>query len=427
MAKYIRYSDAFLARVREEANLPAMVNREVPLKRSGSQFTACCPFHNEKTASFTVSTEKNTFRCYGCGAKGDAIDWMVRRHHMSFPEAVAYVADSCGIALPEPDLQGSVDEEAQRRRLAGQYQALKEAARLYSSGLDRSPAGRKYLFETRHLTDATVATFGLGVVATGVIDLMSSRISLQVLESSGLAVARDSGGHFDRFRNRVMIPIHNEQGTLIGFAGRSLIAKPDRAPKYLNSPETELFHKGRELYALDLAKAAIRRTNTAIVVEGYFDVISLYQAGEQRAVAPMGTAFTNHQARRLLVHADELIFAFDGDKAGRKAALRAAAVVLEELKDGKSAKFLFLPDGSDPDNFIRESGLDQWQLALQGACPMSRLLNDYVKHGLDLTLPETQVKAAEKAKAILARIKQAEMFKRAMTLNFEHTIGVPLH
>jgi DNA primase len=224
-----------------------------------------------------------------------------------------------------------------------------------------------------------------------------------------------------------MVPIHNESGNLVGFAGRSLIERPDKTPKYINCPETEIFHKGRELYALHLAKPAIRAGRVAVIVEGYFDVISLHQAGEARAVAPMGTALTNPQARRLLVHADTIVFAFDGDAPGRKAALAASAVLLDELKDGKAAKFLFLPEGEDPDTFVRRQGLAAWLQALEDATPLSGLLADFVAHGLDRELPESQVRAAEKARAILARIQQAVLFKRAMKAKFEEVIGVPLH
>lgn len=425
MAKYIRFGDDFLDRLRSETDLPALIERDVKLKRAGQSLVACCPFHEEKTPSFHVSPEKNTYRCWGCGARGDAIEWMRNKHHMSFLDAVVHLAGVCGIPLPVED-RDSDEDRAQRKRLATLYQALKEAARMFSRGLAKSPAARAYLEEKRALTAETIERFGLGVVAKGVVELMAGSTSRDALLASGLAAQRDDGEIYDRFRHRIMFPIHNETGNLVGFAGRSMIEKPDKTPKYINCPETEIFHKGRELYALHLAKPAIRSGRVAVIVEGYFDVISLHQAGDERAVAPMGTALTNLQVRRLLVHADTIVFAFDGDAAGRKAALAAAAVLLDEMKDGKSARFLFLPDDEDPDSFVRSHGLEAWHGATEQAAPLSAFLADYVVHGLDRTVPESQVKAAEKAKAILARIQHAELFGRAMKAKFEEIIGVAL-
>ncbi|WP_228762899.1 DNA primase [Xylella fastidiosa] len=426
MTKYIRFDDDFLDRLRSTADLPMLIGREMELKRAGQSLVACCPFHQEKTPSFHVSPQKNTYRCWGCGARGDAIEWLRKRHHMSFHEAVVHLAGVCGIKLPVDD-RDSEDDKAQRKHLATFYQVLKEAARVFSRGLVKSPTARAYLKGKRGLTDATIERFGLGVVAKGVVDLMaSSTTGYDALLASGLAAQRDDGEIYDRFRHRIMFPIHNESGNLIGFAGRSIIEKPDKTPKYINSPETEIFHKGRELYALHLAKPTIRSERVAVIVEGYLDVISLHQAGDERAVAPMGTTLTNLQVRRLLVHADTIVFAFDGDVAGRKAALTAAAVMLDEMKDGKSARFLFLPENEDPDSFVRSHGIEAWHAQTEQAVPLSAVLTDYVAHNLDRNVPESQVKAAEKAKAILARIQHAELFGRAMKAKLEEIIGVAL-
>jgi DNA primase len=425
MARYIEFSDTFLERVRCEVDLAELVERDLKLKRAGKNMVACCPFHNEKGPSFTVTPEKNTYRCYGCGVHGDAIEWMRNKHHMTFQDAVASLAELCGLALPVEERNGPEDA-AQRKRLAGFYQVLKEARRIFARGLIKSSSGCTYLVDTRGLTLETIERFELGVVAKGVVELLTGSSSREALIGSGLAVEKD-GRIFDRFRHRIMVPIHNESGNLIGFAGRSLIADPNKTPKYINCPETEIFHKGRELYALHHAKPAIRSGRVAVIVEGYFDVISLHQAGERRAVAPMGTALTKQQARRLLVHADTIVFAFDGDAAGRKAALAASAVLLDEIKDGKAGKFLFLPDGEDPDTFVRGHGIGAWLRALEDAMPLSVLLAEFVAHGLDRAMPESQVQAAEKAKAILARIKRAELFRRAMKAKFEEVIGVALH
>lgn len=423
MAKFIRFNDDFLEKLRDQISLPELISREIKLKRSGRSFTALCPFHDEKGASFTVSSERNTYRCYGCPAKGDAIQWMRKRFHLSFYDAVVKLAEEYRVELPAAEVDGTDDKE-KRQRLGRYYQVLKEAARIYQSGLAKSPRARSYLHDSRGLKEETIQEFGLGVVTKGVIGLLS-KSGEEVLIGAGLA-ARNDTGIYDRFRQRIMFPIHNESGNLIGFAGRTLLANPDKAPKYLNSPETEIFHKGKELYGLFQAKAAIRKAGLAIAVEGYIDVISAHQEGDKRVVAPMGTAITKDQIRRLFVHTDRIVFAFDGDRAGRRAALSASVVLLEEIKDGQSAQFLFLPEGEDPDTFIRTHGLAGWEAALAAARPLSTFLCDYVAHRLDRSVPEQQVTAANKAKAILARTTKALMFRHAMRLKFEDLVGVPL-
>ncbi|MNJ26522.1 DNA primase [compost metagenome] len=423
MAKFIVFNDSFLEKLRELANLPELVSREINLKRAGRNFTALCPFHKEKSPSFTVNAERNTFRCYGCPAKGDAITWMMKRFHLSFYDAVVRLAEEYRLELPAGE-SDTVEDKEKRKRLGSYYQVLKEAARIYQSGLAKSPRARAYLLDTRGLKDETILEFGIGVVTKGVINLLS-RSGEETLIGSGLA-ARNETGIYDRFRQRIMFPILNESGKLIGFAGRTLLTNPDKAPKYLNSPETDIFHKGKELYGLYQAKAAIRKSGLAIVVEGYLDVISAHQEGDKRVVAPMGTAITKEQIRRLYVHTDRIIFAFDGDRAGRRAALSASVVLLEEIKDGQSAQFLFLPEGEDPDTFIRTYGLANWEAALADARQLSAFLCDYVAHKLDRSVPEQQVTAANKAKAILARTSKALMFRHALRLKFEDLVGVPL-
>lgn len=419
MVGYLHFSDDFLEHLRTQVDLVALIGQEVALKRSGKHMIGCCPFHEEKTPSFHVSPEKRSYRCYGCGAYGDAIEWVRHRQHLSFHEAVAHLANLCGVTMPKPE--NSHEERQQRKHLAAHYQVLQEAQRIFTRGLDKSPTARKYLLEQRVLTQETINTFGLGVVAKGIIGLLTER--RDALLAAGLAVQGDNNAVYDLFRHRIMIPIHNESGNLIGFAGRTMSKRAD-TPKYINSPETELFHKGRELYGLHLAKRSIRETGIAIVVEGYFDVIALHQAGETRAVAPMGTALTGQQTRRLLTHANNIVLAFDGDAAGRKAALSAASILLEELTDEKTARILFLPEGEDPDSFIRTHGMEAWQRQLEQAQPLSALLSDYVSsNGIDTNIPESQVVSARRALAILARIQHAPIYARALQARFENLIG----
>jgi len=425
MARFVRFSDKFLDDLREEVDLPALVAEEIKLRRSGGNFVARCPFHEEKSPSFHVSATRNTFRCYGCPARGDAIEWVMRRQHKSFHEAVLYLAHRFGIELP-PAEEESPDDQQRRKRLARLYQALNEVGRVYVRGLKKNPAGLRYLVDTRGFTESSVELFGIGAVASGVLPFLKG-FSDQELIDAGIA-AVDSAGErvYDRFRNRIMFPIHNESGNLVGFAGRTILENPGKAPKYLNCPETDLFHKGRALYGLHIAKTAIRKARLAVVGEGYFDVIRAHQEGDPRVVAPMGTALTAVQMKRLLLHADTVVFAFDGDRAGRRAALSAAAILLETMKDGQTGKFLFLPAGHDPDSFIRAEGIQAWLDQVESAVPLSQFLSDYVVHRLDRSLPESQVNAAARASAILSRLQKALVFRHALRLRFEELIGVPL-
>ncbi|UST77187.1 DNA primase [Pseudomonas siliginis] len=423
MAKFYRFDEAFLSRIREDVDLAELVSREIKLKRAGRNFVALCPFHKENSPSFRVKPETNTYKCYGCPASGDVISWMMQRHHLKFPEAVVRLAEENRIELPPPE-SDSPDDQERRRRLAKLYNVLKDAARIYHSGLERNVAARAYLVGERGLSDATIAEFGLGAVTSGIIRLLA-RSGDDLLIAAGLAVQGERG-LYDRFRDRIIFPIENESGSIVGFAGRTMLPSNGKTPKYLNTAETEIFHKGKELYGLSKAKMAIRKARLAVVVEGYLDVLRAHQEGDKRVVAPMGTAITEHQVKRLLVQTDHLVFAFDGDRAGRRAALAAAAVLLGELKDGQTAQFLFLPEGEDPDTFIRDQGIAAWEEALKGARTLSAFLSDYVTHRLDRTIPERQVVAANKAKAVLAKVSKALIYRHALRLLFEDLIGVPL-
>lgn len=424
MARYIRFSESLLSEIRERTDLVALIQRDIPLRKTGKSFTGRCPFHEEKTGSFNVSPVRGTYKCFGCDARGDAIAWLVNHHGQTFKEAVLQLASECGVLIPDDDQPGCDDGSGSRREQM--RQALVDALRIYRSLLDQNQAAREYLTNERSLADETIARFELGMVGRSILEQLTERYSKDLLSDAGLVIQADTGRTYDRLRERVIVPIYDHRSQLIGFAGRAFKDTSGKAPKYLNSPETELFHKGEHLYALNLAKASIRKAQHAIVVEGYFDVIALHQAGDDRVVAPMGTALTNSQARLLCSNAQTITFAFDGDKAGRSAALRAAAVMLEEISDEKAVHFLFLPDNLDPDDFIRGYGLEHWQAALNNAIPLSAFLNSFVSHGLDHDIPETQVKAACKAKPILARIRQAPLFKAALTARFEKSIRLSL-
>jgi DNA primase len=422
--QFVRFDKHFLQMLRASVDLSQLIGQDLALRPAGRSFKVRCPFHEERTPSFTVDRQAGFYRCFGCGATGDAIEWLKARHGMSFHDAVRHLAQAGGIALPPADLLPD-DQRTERQRLARLYAVLEEAARVFRHGLRKSAEARRYLLSDRAMAPETVTRFELGTVAAGVIKLLR-RHKHDTLVEAGLAIEDDDGNLHDRFRHRIMIPIRNEAGSLIGFAGRSLQTRPDHTPKYINSPQTLVFHKGRELYGLNQARCEIRRARTAVVVEGCFDVMTLHEAGEQRAVAPMGTALTADQLRRLLRHADTVVFAFDGDEAGRRAAAAAASLVLSEVKDGQEARFVALPVNADPDSFVRAHGIKAWEAALTQAMPLSKLLEHRVTQDLNLDIAEMRACAAARAHAFLAQVTRAPLFSRALRITFEGAIGMSL-
>lgn len=423
MSSFVRFDEALLGRIRDLVDLPTLIGKDLELRPAGpASFKACCPFHAESTPSFFVKRD-GFFRCYGCGKTGDAIEWLREHHGMSFHEATTELARSAGIALPPPP---ELPEEARKQlRVNAQLRAvLEEAGRIFRHGFARRPAAAAYLSHERGLDAASLAAFELGVVGVGVTSLLA-RYPRERLVDAGLAIAGDEG-LVDRFTQRIMLPIRNQQGALVSFAGRVYLPDDRREAKYLNGPETSLFRKSEELFGMCRAHRAIRRTRTAVVVEGYFDVISLHQVGEDRAVGPMGTALAPRQTERLLRAADHLFFAYDGDAAGRKAASAAARLVLQHMRDGQSASFVNLPDGQDPDSYARLAGRDGWDAALAAATPLSKLLTGEVVDGLDMSLAEARVTSAQRANDLLKRIEHAPLFRRSLQQVLEAIVGLSL-
>lgn len=420
MNKGPRYSQDFLAELRRKVDLVELVGEKVKLRRTGGKYIGKCPFHEDRKPSFQVDPADGFYKCWGCGKTGDAVQWLRERLGASFVESVEQLAGSVGMEQPRAEAAEGV---VSRKHLAPLYQALAEAQRIYWSGMAKSPRADAHLREERGLTQEIIQKFELGAVGRGVLQLL--RRPEQVLLDAGLAVQGEQGRVYDRFRDRVMFPIRNERGHLISFAGRAL-TKAEHIPKYLNGPETELFRKERELYGLHLAKGEIRKQQRAVVVEGYFDVIQGHQAGDTCLVASMGTAISQSQVQRLLQLTDEIVFVFDGDVPGRKAALAAAKVFLGVMGDGKSARFAFLPDDHDPDSFLRSHGIIEWRSLLASALPLSQVLARYVSHGLDLAVPECQVTAAGKARDCLKLIKAAPMYAKALSTHLERVIQIPL-
>lgn len=424
MPAFVRFDEAFLQRLRDTVDLPSLIGRELKLIPAGPQsFKASCPFHAESTPSFFVKRD-GFYRCYGCSKTGDAIEWMKQRYGMTFHEAALSLARDSGIEAPPPqelpaEAQQALQGQARLRRV------LEEAARIYRRGLARNTLASRYLLEQRGITSNTAADFELGAVGYGVVRLLS-RHSRQHLLDSGLAIAAEDGALNDRFSNRIMFPIRNQHGALVSFAGRTFLPDDRRDSKYLNGPETELFRKGDELFGLNLAHREVRRSRTAIVVEGYFDVVTLHGVGERRAVAPMGTAMTGRQLAALLRLADHVYFAFDGDEAGRKAARASARLALEMIRDGQTAYFITLPDGQDPDLFARTHGVDGWHSAMSEANPLSRFVINEVLEGLDLRIAEMRVTAVRRAVEFINCIAAAPVFRQSLRMSLEDAVGISL-
>ena len=386
------FIDTLLARV----DIVDVIDRRVPLKKAGQNYQACCPFHNEKSPSFTVSPTKQFYHCFGCGAHGTALGFLMEYEHMSFPDAVAALAQDAGLAVPE-----SANTPDRPRPPPALWDALELAARLYKQKLKDSPHAIEYL-KRRGLTGAIAARYGIGYAPDGSpLKQAFPDYSADALIASGLVVENE-GRRYDRFRDRIMFPIRNAKGQIVGFGGRVL----DRGePKYLNSPETPLFHKGSEIYGLYEARAAIKAAGRVIVVEGYMDVVALAQHGVEFAVATLGTATTPIHARTLLRHTDQLIYAFDGDNAGRKAAWRALENSLEALQDGKEVRFLFLPEGEDPDSYIRAQGKDRFLHLLDSeTLPLSAFLIRELVRDRRLDTQEGQAALLKQARPLVDRI-----------------------
>ncbi len=374
----------FIQQLLARIDIVEVVDRHVKLKKSGQNYSACCPFHNEKTPSFSVAPTKQFYHCFGCGAHGTAIGFLMEYNGMGFRDAVEELAQSVGMALPaEANREESIEKA---RQSAGLGEIMEAAMQFYRRELKASPKAIEYL-KGRGLSGEIAAKFSLGYAPDDWQGLKGAveDYTAGALKDCGLVIDSDEGRRYDRFRDRVMFPILDQRGNVIGFGGRVIDAGE---PKYLNSPETPLFEKGRELYGLFQARRRIRDDNTVIVVEGYMDVVALAQADVANAVATLGTATTPMHVEKLLRMADNLVFCFDGDKAGRRAAWRALEQSLPMVSDGKEVRFLFLPAEDDPDTFVRRLGRDAFMAELKNATPLSVFLFDELRAQVDMTNAE---------------------------------------
>jgi DNA primase len=411
-----RIPEDFIQQVLDRTDIVAVIERYVPLKKAGINYLARCPFHSEKTPSFTVSPSKQFYHCFGCGAHGTAISFLMEHAGYGFLDALKELAGQAGLQVPD-DGRGH-EEDGQRNRILAHLDA---ASRFYRQALKGHPQAVDYL-KSRGLTGETAARFGLGYAPDEWQGLKTAVADYQdgALEEAGLVIV-NAGKRYDRFRDRVMFPIRNERGQIIGFGGRVL---GQGEPKYLNSPETPVFHKGRELYGLHEHRRAIQQADRVIVVEGYMDVVMLDQHGVDNAVATLGTAVTADQAGRLLRLADEVIFAFDGDDAGRKAAWRALENSLPQAQDGKRLSFLFLPQGEDPDSFVRGQGAEAFRKLCDTAMPLSDFLFSELTAQTDLNSEEGKVRLAKLAQPYLAKLAQAPLLARALRQRLGELTGL---
>ncbi len=416
-----RIPSQFIDELLNRVDIVDLIDSRVPLKKGGRDYQACCPFHNEKTPSFTVSREKQFYHCFGCGAHGSAIGFLMEYDNMDFVEAVEELAQREGLEVPR---EASGFDGPDYRPL---YATMEQAAQFYQLQLRQHPQAKsavEYL-QQRGMSGEIAATFGIGFAPPGWDNLIKQmgrdKQGLEQLRLTGM-ISEPDGKCYDRFRDRIMFPIRNYRGQVIAFGGRIL---GDGEPKYLNSPETSIFHKGRELYGLYEARKAVKKLERLLVVEGYMDVVALAQFGIPYVVATLGTATTPEHLQQLFRTTAEVVFCFDGDQAGRKAGWKALTTSLPMMQDGREIRFLFLPDGEDPDSMIRNEGVVPFAARIEQATPLSSFLFDHLTAQVEMETPAGRAKLAELAKPLLSQLPQG-VFRGLMQKKLSSMVGVEL-
>ena len=413
----------FIQELVGRADIVEIVGRSVQLKKGGANFMGLCPFHSEKSPSFSVSPSKQFYHCFGCGKNGNAISFLIENNGMTFIEAVQDLAQQFGMQIPEDDATPQDRERAaqQRAKQATLTDVLEKAGDAYRKHLRNSPKAIGY-FKGRGLSGEIAREFGLGYAPEGWRSLASvfPDYDEPLLAESGLVIVNEDPStgsgqaiskRYDRFRDRVMFPIRNVKGECIGFGGRVL---GDEKPKYLNSPETPVFSKGRELYGLYEARQALRERGFVLVTEGYMDVVALAQLGFPNTVATLGTACTTDHVQKLFRFTDSVVFSFDGDAAGRRAARKALDGALPYATDVRSVKFLFLPPEHDPDSFIREFGADAFSRYISEATPLSRFLLEAAREGCDLGSAEGRARMAANARPLWSALPDGALKRQLL-------------
>jgi DNA primase len=410
-----KFIDELLARV----DIVDLIDGYVPLKKKGKEYLACCPFHNEKTPSFTVSPVKQFYHCFGCGAHGTALGFLMSYDHLGYVEAIEVLAQKLGLTIPR---EGAVKPPVD---YPGDLELLAAAAEFYRQALRTHTHAIEYL-RRRGLTGTVAARYNLGYAPEAwdsLIRHLRTRASMDSLVRAGLVIKTVEGRHYDRFRNRIMFPIRDIQGRVIGFGGRVL---DDSTPKYLNSPETSLFHKSRALYGWYEARKARQKSDNFVVAEGYMDVVALAQHGIMNTVATLGTATTRDHIRQLYRTVSEIVFCFDGDRAGRAAAWRAVGNLLPEFRDGLQARFMFLPEGEDPDSLIRKEGQTGWSQQIAKALPLDEYVLIHLQAEQELHSAAGRAQFITQAKPLLQALAEG-VFKERLLIELGKLAGVSLH
>ena len=415
-----RIPQSFIDDLLSRVDIVEVIDRYVPLKKAGANHKACCPFHGEKTPSFSVSQPKQFYHCFGCGVSGNAITFLMEFDNMHFVDAVEYLADRAGLEVPR-DAVTTITPSQQ-----GLFDALAACTDFYKQQLRKTPKAIEYL-KQRGISGETAQRFELGFAPDAWHALTeNTKAGESELQQSGMLVRSDSGRTHDRFRNRIMYPIRDRRGRVIGFGGRFM---DNSEPKYLNSPETPLFQKGRELYGLyELRRATRGSPDRILVVEGYMDVIALAQAGIDTAVATLGTATSTEQITMLFRESDEIVFCFDGDAAGKKAAWRALNSALPCLKSGRDARFLFLPDGEDPDTLVKSMGSEKFmqnliENGIDAASFMFQQLELQAQKGTDQSSTGNKARLAEIAKPLISNIPSG-VYRSLVEEQLHERVGV---
>ncbi len=405
-----RIPRAFIDDLLARTDIIEVIGSRIPLKKAGREWKANCPFHGEKTPSFTVNQQKQFYHCFGCGVHGTALSFLMEHDRLAFPEAVEDLANRAGLEVPR---EGGQAADPRDRQLDDLYGLMTHVDQHFRDALKENDRAKDYL-KQRGLVGETAARYHLGYAPAG-WDMALKKFGAtdagrQALLTAGLIIERNaeqekssSPGFYDRFRDRIMFPIRDSRGRVVGFGGRVL---DQGEPKYLNSPETPLFHKGRELYGLFEVRQELRHIERLLVVEGYMDVVRLSQAEIHYAVATLGTATTPDHLNRIFRVTSEVVFAFDGDRAGRQAAWRALETCLPFAKEGRQLKFLFLPDGHDPDTLVALEGKEAFERRLEGSLPLSEYLVKQLSTDINLASIDGRARLAELAKPLIARVPE---------------------
>jgi len=436
-----RIPQTFIDDLINRVDIVELIDSRVPLKKAGREYTACCPFHNEKTPSFTVSTNKQFYHCFGCGAHGTAVGFLMEYDHLSFPEAIEDLARQAGLEIPYEGGTHAKADPARQKQSQDLYVLLERVDQFYQQQLRQHAQSQRAIdyLKQRGLSGKIAAEFGIGFAPPGWDSLIRSMGNSDALQeqlvTTGMLIRKDEGRCYDRFRDRIMFPIRDQRGRCIGFGGRilpdaeeaknqdsggkkpaaaqgSASAAGGRKPgvaKYLNSPETPLFHKGRELYGLFEARRALRDIPRLLVVEGYMDVVALAEAEIRYAVATLGTATTVDHLNRLFRLCNEVVFCFDGDRAGREAAWRALENVLPIMQDGRQIRFMFLPDGEDPDTQVKKIGKAAFETAIDAAQPFSEFFFARLKEPLNMNSLDGRAQLVSQARPLLSNLPDGVM------------------